>query len=575
MAYELKMPQLGLTMEEGTLSKWLKHEGDTVKAGEVVAEITTDKLTNELTSEQDGVVLKLVAQEGDDIPVKGTLAWIGQAGEAVPGAVPAAVAAAVPQAPAAPAAAPAGGKKSVIVIGGGPGGYVAAIRAAQLGAEVTVVEKQYLGGTCLNVGCIPTKCLLHSAELVEQIKTQGKDIGVEVEGVKVNFPQVIAHKNAISKQLTSGVAGLLKMNKVKKVDGTAKFTGEKQLEVTKADGSKETMTADAIIVATGSVNAQPPIPGLKENPNCIDSTGALSLEKLPQTMVVIGGGVIGLELACAYAAFGTKITVVEAMDHMLPMLDGDLTKIGVAHMKKMGMDFHLECPVQSVESSPVGAKVVCKDKSGKTVSFEAEKVLVAIGRKANTAGLDLAAGKIDNDKGRILVNDKMETNVPGVYAIGDCVFGHAQLAHTASAMGEVASENICGMEAHYCEKTNPTCVYMEPEAASVGLTEEQCKAQGIAYKVGKFPMSANGKALILNGGEGLVKIIAGAEYGEILGMHIIGPRATDLIAEGALAIEGEMTLDEIIDTIHSHPTVTETMREAALNAEKRAIHTKN
>ena len=575
MAYELKMPQLGLTMEEGTLSKWLKHEGDTVKAGEVVAEITTDKLTNELTSEQDGVVLKLVAQEGDDIPVKGTLAWIGQAGEAVPGAVPAAVAAAVPQAPAAPAAAPAGGKKSVIVIGGGPGGYVAAIRAAQLGAEVTVVEKQYLGGTCLNVGCIPTKCLLHSAELVEQIKTQGKDIGVEVEGVKVNFPQVIAHKNAISKQLTSGVAGLLKMNKVKKVDGTAKFTGEKQLEVTKADGSKETMTADAIIVATGSVNAQPPIPGLKENPNCIDSTGALSLEKLPQTMVVIGGGVIGLELACAYAAFGTKITVVEAMDHMLPMLDGDLTKIGVAHMKKMGMDFHLECPVQSVESSPVGAKVVCKDKSGKTVSFEAEKVLVAIGRKANTAGLDLAAGKIDNDKGRILVNDRMQTNVPGVYAIGDCVFGHAQLAHTASAMGEVASENICGLEAHYCEKTNPTCVYMEPEAASVGLTEEQCKAQGIAYKVGKFPMSANGKALILNGGEGLVKIIAGAEYGEILGMHIIGPRATDLIAEGALAIEGEMTLDEIIDTIHSHPTVTETMREAALNAEKRAIHTKN
>ena len=575
MAYELKMPQLGLTMEEGTLSKWLKHEGDTVKAGEVVAEITTDKLTNELTSEQDGVMLKLVAQEGDDIPVKGTLAWIGQAGEAVPGAVPAAVAAAVPQAPAAPAAAPAGGKKSVIVIGGGPGGYVAAIRAAQLGAEVTVVEKQYLGGTCLNVGCIPTKCLLHSAELVEQIKTQGKEIGVEVEGVKVNFPQVIAHKNAISKQLTSGVAGLLKLNKVKKVDGTAKFTGEKQLEVTKADGSKETMTADAIIVATGSVNAQPPIPGLKENPNCIDSTGALSLEKLPQTMVVIGGGVIGLELACAYAAFGTKITVVEAMDYMLPMLDGDLTKIGVAHMKKMGMDFHLECPVQSVESSPVGAKVVCKDKSGKTVSFEAEKVLVAIGRKANTAGLDLAAGKIDNDKGRILVNDKMETNVPGVYAIGDCVFGHAQLAHTASAMGEVASENICGLEAHYCEKTNPTCVYMEPEAASVGLTEEQCKAQGIAYKVGKFPMSANGKALILNGGEGLVKIIAGAEYGEILGMHIIGPRATDLIAEGALAIEGEMTLDEVIDTIHSHPTVTETMREAALNAEKRAIHTKN
>ncbi len=464
---------------------------------------------------------------------------------------------------------------NIIVIGGGPGGYVAAIRAAQLGAQVTVIEREHLGGTCLNVGCIPTKCLLHSAELVSQIKEQGADIGVEVEGVKVNFPKVIAHKNEISKKLTGGIAGLFKMNKVKKLDGEASFIAPRKLSVKKADGSTETMTADAIIVATGSVNAVPPIPGIRENSNCIDSTGALSLEELPKTMVVIGGGVIGLELACAYAAFGTKITVVEAMDHMLPMLDGDLTAIGVAHMKKMGMDFHLECPVQSVESSPVGARVVCKNKAGETVSFEAEKVLVAIGRKANTASLNLDAGGLKHDRGRILVNEKMETSVPGVYAVGDCVAGYAQLAHTASAMGEVAAENICGIPSVYDESTNPTCVYMEPEAASVGLTEEQCKAQGIACKVGKFPMSANGKALILNGGEGLVKIIAGAKYGEVLGMHIIGPRATDLIAEGALAIRVEATLDELISTIHSHPTVTETMREAALHAEKRAIHTKN
>ena len=309
-----------------------------------------------------------------------------------------------------------------------------------------------------------------------------------------------------------------------------------------------------------------------ENPNCIDSTGALSLEKLPKTMVVIGGGVIGLELACAYAAFGTKITVIEAQDRMLPMLDGDLTKVGVAHMKKMGMEFHLECPVQSVEASPMGAKVVCRDKSGAVVSFEAEKVLVAIGRKANTASLNLEAGQVEHDRGRILVNDRMETSVPGVYAIGDCVFGHAQLAHTASAMGEVAAENICGQSASYDEATNPTCVYIEPEAASVGLTEEQAKAQGIDYTVGKFPLSANGKSLILNGGEGLVKIIAGKEYGEVLGMHIIGPRATDLIAEGALAIGGEMTLDEIVATIHSHPTVTESVRECALDALGRAVH---
>ena len=463
----------------------------------------------------------------------------------------------------------------IIVIGGGPGGYVAAIRAAQLGAKVTLIEKEHLGGTCLNIGCIPTKCLLHSAELVEDIKNQGKDIGVKVTGVEVDFPQVIAHKNDISKKLTMGVKSLLKMNKVSVVDGEAAFIGPKKLSVKKADGSREEMTADAIIISTGSVNSTPPIPGLKENPNCIDSTGALSLEALPKSMVVIGGGVIGLELACAYAAFGTKITVVEAMDHMLPMLDGDLTKIGVEHMKKMGMEFHLECPVQAVEDSPVGAKVVCKNKAGETVSFEAEKVLVAIGRKANTASLNLDAAGLKNDKGRILVNDKMETSVSGVYAIGDCVMGYAQLAHTASAMGEVAAENICGHEAHYNESTNPTCVYIEPEAASVGFTEEQCKARGIEYKVGKFPMAANGKALILNGGEGLVKIIAGKKYGEILGMHIIGPRATDLISEGALAIGCECTLDEIINTIHSHPTVTETIREAALHAEKRAIHTKN
>ena len=583
MATEVLMPKLGLTMTEGTIEEWKFKEGDTVKKGDILFSVATDKLTNDVEAEEDGVLLKILLPEGETAPCKSVIGWIGAAGEAVPDAAGAAAPAAAPAAPAAaapaaaaPAAAPAAaGQKTIIVIGGGPGGYVAAIRASQLGAKVTLVEREHIGGTCLNIGCIPTKCLLHSAELVSEIKDQGADIGVKVSGVEVDFPQVIAHKNAISKQLTQGVAGLLKANKVTKIDGEASFTGPKTLSVKKADGSVEEMTADAIIVATGSVNAQPPIPGLKENPNCIDSTGALSLEKLPKSMVVIGGGVIGLELACAYAAFGTKITVVEALDRMLPMLDGDLTKIGVAHMKKMGMEFHLECPVQAVEASPVGAKVVCKDKSGGTVSFEAEKVLVAIGRRANTASLNLEAAGLNNDRGRIIVNDKMETSVPGVYAIGDCVMGYAQLAHTASAMGEVAAENICGVEAHYDEKTNPTCVYMEPEAASVGLTEEQCKAKGIDYKVGKFPLVANGKSLIINGGEGLVKIIADAKYEEVLGMHIIGPRATDLIAEGALALRLEATVDELISTIHSHPTVSESVRECALNVQKRAIHIKN
>ena len=580
MATEVLMPKLGLTMTEGTIEEWKIKEGQPVKKGDVLFSVATDKLTNDVEADADGILLKILLPEGETAECKSVIAYIGAEGEAVPGAAPAAApaaeaASAAPAAAAPAAAAPAAGPKTVLVVGGGPGGYVAAIRAAQLGAKVTVIEKEHLGGTCLNVGCIPTKCLLHSAELISQIKEQGADIGVKVTGVEVDFPQVIAHKNAISKKLTSGIAGLFKLNKVAKIDGEASFVAPGKLSVKKADGSTEEMTADAIILATGSVNSQPPIPGMKENPNCIDSTGALSLEALPKSMVVIGGGVIGLELACAYAAFGTKITVVEALDHMLPMLDGDLTTIGVAHMKKMGMEFNLECPVQSVEPSSVGAKVVCKNKAEETVSFEAEKVLVAIGRRANTASLNLEAGGLNNDRGRIIVNDKMETNVPGVYAIGDCVFGKAQLAHTASAMGEVAAENIMGIPAVYDEKTNPTCVYMEPEAASVGLTEEQAKAKGLNYKVGKFPMSANGKALILNGGEGLVKIIADAKYGEVLGMHIIGPRATDLIAEGALAIRLEATIDELISTIHSHPTVTETMREAALNVEKRAIHTMN
>lgn len=459
----------------------------------------------------------------------------------------------------------------IIIIGGGPGGYVAAIRAAQLGAEVTLIEKQHLGGTCLNIGCIPTKCLLTSAELAENIRTRSRELGIEVKDYSVDFGQVIKHKNDISGQLTSGVSGLLKMNKVKVIDGEASFSGPGTVKVRTADGSEELMKGDAVIIATGSVNARPPIPGLEDTPGVIDSTGALSLETLPKSMIVIGAGVIGLEIACAYAAFGTKITVVEAAASVLPMLDGDIADIGLRHIKGMGVDINLECPVKAVEACEEGVAVICGSKDGE-LRFTAEKALVAVGRKANTASLDLEAGGIANDRERIIVNERMQTNVPGVYAIGDCVLGYAQLAHTASAMGEVAAENICGINAVYNESTNPTCVYIEPEAAAVGLTEEQCREKGVEYITGKFPMAGNGKALILNGGEGMVKIISDPKYGEILGVHIIGPRATDLISEAALAIGAELTVDELISTIHSHPTVTEAVREAALDVYGRCIH---
>ena len=465
--------------------------------------------------------------------------------------------------------------QKILVIGGGPGGYVAAIRAAQLGADVTLIEREHMGGTCLNVGCIPTKCFLHSAELVSAIRDQGSEIGIDVKDVHVNFPQVRAHAGTVVNQLTTGVTGLLRLNGVKVIKGDARFVRPRTIELTGSDGS-QTIEANHLIIATGSVNATPPIPGLREVSACIDSTGALSLEQLPKSMLVIGGGVIGVELACAYAAFGTQVDVVEALDHMLPMLDGDLTRIGVAHMERMGIRFHLSHPVQRVEEMAGGARVICKDTNGgEEVSFEAEKVLVAVGRTPNTASLNLAVAGIDNERGAIRVNERMQTNVDGVYAIGDCVYGHARLAHTAMAMGEVAAETIMGHAAVYDESTNPTCVYMEPEAASVGLTEEQCIERGIAYRVGRFSLAGNGKALIENGGEGLVKIIAEPTYDQILGMHIIGPRATDLISEGALAIRLEATVDELISTIHAHPTISEAVREAALNYFGRTIHAKN
>lgn len=573
MAFEIKMPQLGLTMEEGTVAKWLKQEGDSVKKGDVLLEITTDKLTSEIESEADGVLLKIVAEEGEDVPVKGLLGYIGEAGEQIaqasaPAAAPAPTSAPVP----APAAAKKAGDTSVVVVGGGPGGYVAAIRAAQLGGKVTLIEKNKLGGTCLNVGCIPTKVLLHAAEALTEAKHMD-NLGIQVSVNGIDWKAVQSRKEAVTNQLVSGVTGLMKANKIRVIEGTASFASKTALEVVKKDGTKENVPFDKVILATGSVPAVPPIPGVKENAACVDSTGALAFDHVPETLLVIGGGVIGMELATAYSRFGAKVTVVEAMPKLLPMMDGELTAMLRKKMEASGVTILTEAKVQSVEAAPVGAKVQV-EVGGKVESFEAEKVLVAVGRRTDTEALGLDKVGIAHDRGRIIVNDKMETNVPNIYAIGDCL-GKVMLAHVASAQGEVAAENALGETAVYDGKTNPSCVYTDPEFAGVGLTEEKAKEEGIPYQVGKFPLMANGKALIMNGGEGMIKFIIGKEYGEVLGVHILGPRATDLIGECALAIGMEATVDEIYATIHAHPTVTEAVREAALAATKRAIHIPN
>jgi len=469
-------------------------------------------------------------------------------------------------------------KKRIIIIGGGPGGYVAAIRAAQLGARVTLIEKEYIGGTCLNVGCIPTKFLLHSAEMFRNIREHGAEMGIEAAGLAVNFAKVMASKETVSQQLKMGVTGLLKANQITIVMGRARFIDKnspRKILVAKKDGLTETMTADAIIIAAGSVNAVPPISGIEENPACVDSTGALSLAEIPKRLVVIGCGVIGLELAAAYMAFGAKVVVLEMMEAILPAFDQDIVAAGLRHLAGAGVEFHFGCQVQKVAAIRTGAKVFCKDKKDIERTFESDKVLIAAGRRANTEQLALDVGGIRHERGYILVNNYMETNVPGIYAIGDCVLGNAGLAHTAAAMGEAAAENICGIRSEYNPATSPSCLYIEPEAASVGLTEKQAQEGGISYLTGTFPLAANGKALILNGGDGLVKIIAEEKSKRILGVHIIGPRATDLIGEGALAIKMQATVNDVIATIHSHPTVSEAVREAALNVENRSIHILN
>ena len=462
--------------------------------------------------------------------------------------------------------------QDIIVVGGGPGGYVAAIRAAQLGGKVTLVEKSKLGGTCLNVGCIPTKVLLHSADLLEEAN-HANDFGINMNVNGFDWRKVLKKKESISSQLVNGISGLMKANKIKVINGTAEFTSSNTLSITKADGTKVTISGGKIILATGSVPAIPPIPGIKENENCIDSTGALSLTEVPKSLLVIGGGVIGVEFASIYSRFGTKVTIIEALPKLLPLMEGELTALLRSDLESKGVEIHTEAKVYSVESSPAGAKVNVETE-GEIKCFEAEKVLVAVGRRANTASLNLNKAGIENDRGRIKTNQKMETNVKGVYAIGDCL-GEVMLAHVASVQGEIAAENAMGMDSSYNGKTVPSCVYTSPEFAGVGLTEEKAKEEGIEYIAGHFPLMANGKALIMNGGTGMVKVILGKEFKEVLGVHILGPRATDIIAEGALAVGMEATIEDLIETIHAHPTLTEGVREAALAAENRAIHAIN
>ena len=465
-----------------------------------------------------------------------------------------------------------GEKRKVLVIGGGPGGYVAALRAAQLGADVTLAEKEKLGGTCLNAGCIPTKAILHPAGLLAEAK-EAEAMGLSLQIGAVDWEKVQAYKNGIVEKLTGGVGALLKAAGVKIIYGTASFVRPKTVLI-RSDGKEEIGEWDRIIVASGSEPSVPPIPGLRESRKVIDSTAALSLPELPKTLLVLGGGVIGVEFACAMQALGVQVEILEALPRITPPLDAEIAAELAAWLRKQGVKINLSHKVTKVEDTEEGVKVTA-EAEGQEKTFTAEKLLCCVGRRPYTAELEPEAGGLKTERGRILVNEYLETAVPGVYAIGDCT-GQTMLAHTASAQGEAAAENACGSTLRaYDPAAVPSCVYSIPEAAGAGLTEEQIREKNIPYHVGKFPLSANGRALIADGGKGFVKVLVGDELNEVLGVHIIGHAATELIAEAALAIGMEATAEEVTGTIHAHPTVSEAVREAFLASENRALHIPN
>jgi len=461
------------------------------------------------------------------------------------------------------------GTKDVIIIGGGPGGYVAAIRAAQLGAKATLIEKDELGGICLNWGCIPTKALLRGVELLEALEGS-KDFGIQVGEVSVDFSKLIARKDRAVKTLVSGVSGLMKSNGIEVIKGKARLISPQDIEVIDGKQQKLTFPARKIIIATGSVSADLPIPGAKL-PGVIDSTGALQLTEVPESMVIIGAGPLGLEFGTIFAALGAKVTILEMLPQILPSEDPEIASALEKSLRRYKMQILTGCQVKEVGEGAEGKrKVVALTGEGEK-AFEAKYVLVAVGRKPNLDGLGLPEAGVRFSKKGIEVNGKLETNVPGIYAIGD-VTGQWLLAHFAMAQGEVAAKNALGQEAHMDSRVVPRCVYTLPEVAAVGMTEKQAQDAGYELKVGRFPFAANGKATVLGERSGLVKIIAETKYDEILGVHIFGPHATDLIGEAVLAMRLEGTAPDMAQAIHPHPTLSEAMMESAFDVDGRAVH---
>lgn len=458
----------------------------------------------------------------------------------------------------------------LLVIGAGPGGYVAAIRGAQLGLKVAIVEKEKtLGGTCLNWGCIPSKALLDSSEHYYQAKHDFEVHGIHLKDLKVDFKQMIKRKSDVVANTTQGIDYLMKKNNIDRFEGLATFQNDKSIKVVGKD--TVSISAKHTIIATGSsVTPLATVP--QDGKRIISSLEALELAKIPKSLVVIGGGVIGVELGSVYARLGSKVTIIEYMDRLLPTMDKDLGKGLQKSLKKLGVEFKFNTMVTGANASKTKVSIDAKTKKDEILKFEAEYVLVAIGRKANTDGLGLdSIGIKQDERGRVEINNKFETNVSGVYAIGDVVVG-PMLAHKASEEGVACVEYILGHHPHYNPATIPGVVYTWPEVASVGKTEDELKAAGISYKSGKFPFKASGRARAAEESDGFIKVISDSQTDEILGVHMIGPRVSDMIGEAVVAMEYRASAEDIGMMIHAHPTFSEAIKEAALDVNNSAIH---
>jgi dihydrolipoamide dehydrogenase len=465
----------------------------------------------------------------------------------------------------------------IAIIGGGPAGYTCAIRAGQFGLKVALIEKaERLGGTCLHVGCIPTKALLFNAEVYDHLKN-AKEYGIEGLGeAKLNWKTILDRKNQIVTKHTKGLDFLMRKNKVTVVPGFGRLTGPAKdgvhtVEVTDGSSKSSQIKTKNIVLATGSEARM--LPGLVADERILTNIEILSISQIPKSLVVIGAGAVGVEFASIFRSFGSEITLVEYLPRLVPVEDEDVSKELARTFRKRGIETHTGAKVEKVEKTKTGVKVTFTASDGKQVVKEAEKVLVAVGRAPRTEGIGLEKTKIAPEKGFIKTNQWMETDEPGIFAIGDIVAGLPQLAHSGSMAGMVVAAKIAGKYARpIIRERVPGCTYTEPQIGSVGLTEAQAKEKGYTLKVGKFPFSANSKASIVDSHEGFVKVVSDAKYGEILGVHIIGPQATELIAEAVTAIELEATVDDMLYMIHAHPTLAEAMLDGFGSVEGLAIN---